>query len=1010
MSDAAYILKNPVYANAANYEWLRAQGLKYIEQLSSACWTDYNIHDPGITLLEALCYAITDLGYRTSLDINDLLASYGGSTGHIEGNKQALFTPATILTINPWTSNDFRKLLIDLPGVKNAWLCCAGESCNDKRIYADCQKSKLQYEVTNSPVDIEGLKDVMIEFDNEPGIGDLNSGKIVQQFYFLQENQLATACLELRLPSWQALQNDTFALHAKAVCNAEVEQVKVLFVSGNKLENSDIPHGQLAKVLKRVFYVTFEVTYKPLTEGAFSATWMLSDVPCRLWLNDDDWRKLITVNQIRQALEDGSETGAIARYFHLLQKASQVMQQAFFALHNHRNLCEDFCNVSAIAVHDVGICADIEVNPSAEIEGILAEVYYRIGEYFSPEVKINELKELVQQGIPTDQIFDGPSLRNGFITTYDLEHSQLKPFIYTSDIINILMDIPGVVAVRNFFLMDFDSEGNHLDSLPWILKVRDGHQPRLYIEASKILFYKNGLPFLPQMQEVTDALQILKGKNKAQQPLPDELDFAIPAGRVYDLKSYEPVLHTLPLTYGVGPAGVNDAAPAERKAKAAQLKAYLLTFEHLLLHYLHQLASIGNLLSCETNITQTYYSKLLMDADLQGIELLYDNLSQENLDKLLEDQEKFLDRRNRLLDHLLSRFAENVNEYVLMLYTYSSNRYVTSSKLFQDKARLLQAYPETSSNRARAFNYQLVENLAQRAAQTGLAKRIQLVLGLESADGYFELYDELDSDGIAHELRWRLKDKAGNIYLSSSTRYFGGSRMESEHLAWKEINQVRLHMADSKNYEVKKAKKWVINLLNGDGEVIATRKQPFSTKLAAEAALQKLLEFTQAVVLADRVWVVEHLLLRPRFWPGMAGLPFGDPLLNVCLTPDCSQCGDSDPYSNRITIVLNGQSGVANSSIEFRQFAEETIRREVPAHISVKICWVSVKQMLEFERVYLHWLLQLANRASPTVIQQALADLLMIFDNLRNVYPEARLHDCVDGDDSNRVFLNRTII
>jgi len=1010
MSDSASILKNPVYANAANYEWLRAQGLKYIEQLSSAYWTDYNIHDPGITLLEALCYAITDLGYRTSLDIKDLLASYGGSTGAIEGNKQAFYSPATILTINPWTSNDFRKLLIDLLGVKNAWLFCVGEAYNDKLIYADCQKSKLQYEVTNSPVSIEGLKDVLIEFDNEPGTGDLNSGKINQQFYFLQDSQLATAGLELRLPSWQALQNDAFALHAKAVCNALVEQVKVLFVSGNKNDNSDIPQAQLAKVLRRVFYVTFEVTYKPLTEGAIAVTWLLSDVPCRLWLNDDDFRKLITVNEIRQALEDGSETGAIARYFHLLQRASQVMQQAFFALHNHRNLCEDFCKVSAVSVHDVGVCADVEVTPSAEIEAVLAEVYYKIGEYFSPEVKINGLNELVQQGIPTDQIFDGPSLRNGFITEDDLTHSQLKPFVYTSDIINILMDIPGVVAVRNFVLMDFDSEGNHLDSLSWILKVRDGHQPRLYIEASKILFYKNGLPFLPQMQEVTDALQVLKGKNSRPQPLAGELDFTIPSGTVYDLKSYEPVQHTLPVNYGVGAAGVNDAASADRKAKAAQLKAYLLTFEHLLLHYLQQLASIGNLLSCETNITQTYYSKLLTDADLRGIELLYDNLGQENLDRLLEDQETFLDRRNRLLDHLLSRFAENVNAYALMLYTYSSNKSVTSSKLLQDKAKLLQAYPETSSNRARAFNYQLVENLAQRAAETGLSKRIQLLLGLESADGYFELYEELDSDGIAYELRWRLKDNAGNIYLSSSTRYFGGTKAESEQLAWQEIGQVRMHMANSRNFEVKKVRKWVINLLNGDGEVIATRKQPFGTKLAAEAALEKLLDFTRALVLAERVWVVEHLLLRPRFWPGMAGLPFGDPLLNVCLSPDCSQCADSDPYSNRITIVLNGELGVANSSIEFRQFAEETIRREVPAHLGVKICWVSVQQMLEFERVYLHWLLQLADKAAPAAIQQALEDLLLIFDNLKSVYPEARLHDCVDGDDSNRVFLNRTII
>ena len=51
---------------ALDYEFLRQEGLKYIEALASDIWTDYNSHDPGITILEMLCYAITDLGLRTN--------------------------------------------------------------------------------------------------------------------------------------------------------------------------------------------------------------------------------------------------------------------------------------------------------------------------------------------------------------------------------------------------------------------------------------------------------------------------------------------------------------------------------------------------------------------------------------------------------------------------------------------------------------------------------------------------------------------------------------------------------------------------------------------------------------------------------------------------------------------------------------------------------------------------------------------------------------------------------
>ena len=74
-----------------NYEFLRQEGLKYIEALSSSLWTDYNSHDPGITLLENLAYAITDLGYRISLPIEDLLSDEKiGLAGQFFSAKQIL--------------------------------------------------------------------------------------------------------------------------------------------------------------------------------------------------------------------------------------------------------------------------------------------------------------------------------------------------------------------------------------------------------------------------------------------------------------------------------------------------------------------------------------------------------------------------------------------------------------------------------------------------------------------------------------------------------------------------------------------------------------------------------------------------------------------------------------------------------------------------------------------------------------------------------------------------------
>ena len=68
------IKKDTASRDDLDFDFLRKSGIAYIEALGSKLWTDYNTHDPGITLLEALCYAITDLGQRMSLPVEALLA------------------------------------------------------------------------------------------------------------------------------------------------------------------------------------------------------------------------------------------------------------------------------------------------------------------------------------------------------------------------------------------------------------------------------------------------------------------------------------------------------------------------------------------------------------------------------------------------------------------------------------------------------------------------------------------------------------------------------------------------------------------------------------------------------------------------------------------------------------------------------------------------------------------------------------------------------------------------
>ena len=62
------------------------------QKFSGEKWTDYNYHDPGITLLEQICYAITDLGYKSNFAKN--ACSKLQKKGEFEGELEDIIKKA----------------------------------------------------------------------------------------------------------------------------------------------------------------------------------------------------------------------------------------------------------------------------------------------------------------------------------------------------------------------------------------------------------------------------------------------------------------------------------------------------------------------------------------------------------------------------------------------------------------------------------------------------------------------------------------------------------------------------------------------------------------------------------------------------------------------------------------------------------------------------------------------------------------------------------------------------
>ena len=122
---------------ALQFDALRSRALATLQRLAGNTWTDHNTHDPGITVLEQLCYAMTDLAYRSAFPVPDLMAGLGGGAGSVAAGGAAdgghgtdppsrlaggVFSPRQVLPSGPVTLDDLRRVVIDLPGVKNAWI------------------------------------------------------------------------------------------------------------------------------------------------------------------------------------------------------------------------------------------------------------------------------------------------------------------------------------------------------------------------------------------------------------------------------------------------------------------------------------------------------------------------------------------------------------------------------------------------------------------------------------------------------------------------------------------------------------------------------------------------------------------------------------------------------------------------------------------------------------------------------------------------------------------------
>lgn len=875
-----------------DFFYLRKKGIEYIEQLGGKLWTDFNSHDPGITMLEMLCYAITDLGMRMNLPIENILASDQKS----KDIASQFFKASEVLPTSPVTALDYRKLFIDIDGVKNCW-----PAKHKKTVYVNCKEDKLSYDYKDFTEVPRGFK---------------------KQF-----------------------------------------ELKGLY---------DL-------------YVDFE-----------------SNKPS------------------------------------VIKSVKEKIREKY---HANRNLCEDLINIIKVDEYPIKICASIEVDTQADEEMVHALVLQALDGYLSTTVRFYSVQQMIEKGYSSLEIFDGPILENGFIDTKELMEAELTSEVRLSDIIKLIMNVPGVITIKDISL------GNCGDGEPdanqWLICLKEYQKPVICYKS--VFNYNKGLlplninktqvqVYLDEFEAAKDEATAFSGHNK---------ELKLPNGNYLDTDSYTTIQNDFPDTYGIGETGLPSRASVARKSQAKQLKGYLLFFDQILGSYFKHLGQVNEMLSVSGNLTKTFFTQAIKD--IEGLNELVNDYPENNDEYLTEILFKQLDnnieRRNAILDHLLGRFAERFSEYVFINKSIYGT--ATDEVVLKTKEDFLKDYKIVSKNRGNSFNYykQPNSNLWDTDNVSGVKKRISRLLGIKDykrrhlSDSFVDLYHFIDSDNQL-VYRWRIRDTENNIILSATDEYYDTSAANRElyfavlqiiqtreynvEEAFKNgisdpevIDNIQIHQADSGKYSYD-----IINPLIKDEDnadrIIAKRYTYYDTLEEVKQSILDLIYFMKEVFTEEGMFIVEHMMLRPD-----VSLTTVNPetFLPIC-TDECKTCEPLDPYSYRVSIVLPGYT-LRFANTDFRNYMEKVIKEELPAHVLAKICWVGHRkneienpaenELLQLENTYKAYLFAKTglNQEQP---ETELIAFIKSLSNLSNLYPTGRLFDCSDENENQfeKIILGKT--
>ncbi|WP_161887921.1 hypothetical protein [Pontibacter russatus] len=844
---------DPDFPAYLHFDKLRSEGIEHLGNLAGHIWTDHNVHDPGITILEVLCYALLDLGYRTNLPETDLLTR----NPEDKAKDSNFFTPAQILACNPLTILDYRKLLIDLEGVRNAWLVPATDLedfCRPPRHTPN--EDFIPDERCACGEFLNGLYHVYLDLENTP------AGEKAQAF-----EEATLARVKKALMAHRNLCEDFVDIYVlcklpMGVCadielEEKAEAVSVYIAVAEALRNYFTPSPrfytlqQLLDKQKPIEEIFAGRPYNLLQSHGFVDTEELGQIQLKREIHLSDVYDIILsvpgVKSVRNLA------------LRLCEDGSKLSCWKFKIRENHIPEFSAACSGFRFTRNGMPLSFD-----SRKHEGVLQLTFSHSGKvlYQSPSPYLDGE---IPKGLYRNDLAHYYSIQNDFPRVYGIEEGglsddapnlrkaqalQLKGYLLFFDqlLANYLTQLSSIRSL--FALSSPEAEGeqhtyfmNQLSTVPELQKLlrfqagTTGSAGTLGTEGSTLAFPVDKQALLKLREK--GELNCLDIANIGYCEKPDETGSSLAIYTYSSLSEQATAVHQLQMDI------YNEAVTC----------AYIAKNENCFFYYMTSSSSDIALLSRK-------HFKTLAEAKLQAISLKYIGTFDENyrsfpdgsgnfsfdielnldsfpkyLQLLTEDRDLYLQRRQDFLHHLLARFAEQFSDYALLSFgAFSSQQSINESKI-KATENFLTHYDDLSSNRGKAYDY--FRDEWNNDNISGFEKKVKALSGIENWKRHslcnFDVYQYEEQ----YEVILRI---AGQEFFTLEEKF------ETPAAAQEAAQALFLRLSNKENYQVKQlpyGRAYGISLVQDD-RTIATFRESYPSGEKAQDVLKRLQQLFSA--------------------------------------------------------------------------------------------------------------------------------------------------------------------